>query len=167
MRCTTTPPQFFIFYSSLAVKPRLHSALKERSCPAILLSSVGRARRPSPTNCIFSGGWYPPLQIERSGTSASVSPTISHSVATSLGDLSPTSFFISGETATSFCAQRAQLPRPSLFSLHYSLFSANAVRLSAHREPIERSEQKPRLPHSRETALVKTLIYLSIIFERM
>ncbi len=56
---------------------------------------------------LLSGGWYPPLQIERSGTSVSASPLISTESATSLGDLSPTSFFIS--EATSFCGQRPQL----------------------------------------------------------
>ena len=41
---------------------------------------------------LLSGGWYPPLQIERSGTSVSASPSISTESATSLGDLSPASF---------------------------------------------------------------------------
>ena len=71
--------------------------------------------------------WYPPLQIERSGTSASVSPTISHSVAASLGDLSPTSLFIS--EATSFCGHRPQLPRPPFFFLLFSFFFASNASL--------------------------------------
>ena len=55
---------------------------------------------------------------------AGVPPSISTESAASLGDLSPTSFFISGETATSFCGQRPQLSRPSLFSFLSSLLSS-------------------------------------------
>ncbi len=80
-----------------------------------------------PLQIAFFRTWYPPLQIERSGTSASVSPTISHSVAASLGDLSPTSLFIS--EATSFCGHRPQLPRPPFFFLLFSFFFASNASL--------------------------------------
>ena len=66
-----------------------------------------RAALPPSFFFLLSGGWYLPLQIERSGTSVSASPSISTESAASLGDLSPTSFFIS--EATSFCGQRPQL----------------------------------------------------------